>query len=82
MARDKHGRQLKVGDTVVIAATVRQIFAGEVWTNVVVQPLEPMQPAGQRQTLNIHGAQCELAEPPIAAGAACDEGTWPDERSQ
>lgn len=70
MARDQYGKPLHVGDLVLIPARVRQIFAGDDWSNVVVVPLETIPPAGQVQTLAIHGGQCELVLPPAAE--ACE----------
>jgi hypothetical protein len=62
MPHDAKGRELKVGDKVLVPAVVTSIAAGEDYCNLTVQTERPMKPSDQPTMITFNASQVDKVE--------------------
>lgn len=63
MAHDRDGHELKVGDKVLIPATVQSMQLGDTYCNVSLSTDEPMYPGDYKTNISLNGKQvCKVFE--------------------
>lgn len=63
MPHDKNNQLLKVGDKVMIEATVTSLQIGEEYCNVSLETTEPMFPAAYKSAMTLNAKQVVKQEP-------------------
>ena len=69
MPHDRDGRELHVGDAVLVPCRVRQIHITEEFCNVELETSQPMYPGTHRTGITLNAKQVFLSADPTAAAA-------------
>jgi len=81
MPHDRSGREINVGDVVLVACVVTSLASGDEYCNAQLETVEPMFPGDYKSVITLNTKQVLLpsdeSEPPVhRPPGAADAGTF------